>query len=76
MFLFINDIKMLPSTLFLSEIYGNLRQFLPHLFIPLSLLFSLKPCLGGSLALIKKSDIFFFLLLNATKGGSGNTDFK
>ena len=64
-----------PLTDFVSLIYGQIKHCLPHLFIPFNLLLGYGFCLGGSLALMRKSDMFF-CLLNARSGGSGKTDFR
>ena len=75
MFLFMCHLKPSPSTTFTSLTYEHIRYYFPHFFMPLIFLLGCELNVRGSLALIRKSAIFF-CFLNAIKGGSGKTDFK
>ena len=70
-FRFMVHLNVFPLMNFPSFIYGQIMHLL-HLFMPFNFCFSWVPIFGGNLALIRKS-LIFLCLLNATKGGSGNT---
>ena len=75
MFLFIYHLNPRPSTTLTSLTHEHIRHCFPHFFIPLFYLLRCELNMGGALALIRKSAIFFSFL-NATKGGSGKTDLR
>ena len=69
--LFMCHLKPFPWTILASLMYGQIMHFL-HDFMPFNFRFWWVSNFGGNLALLRKS-LKFFCLLNATKGGSGNT---
>ena len=74
-FLFMYHLNPGSSTTLTSLTHEHIRHCFPNFFMPLFYLLRCELYMGGALALIRKSAIFF-CFLNATKGASGKTDFK